>query len=185
MKSRIALVILSMLCMLHISGRTEAGFQDFLKDAMQRMTGEQGLSEAEIVSGLKEALRVGTGNAVETVSQTNGYFKNPRIKIPLPEDVQRIEKLLRTAGLGSQVDAFELSMNRAAERAAPEAKSVFRDAIRQMSFPSATRAGFCKVRTTPQPGISRIKPGVACRMYSFRSCTRRCPKSAPPGTTKT
>ena len=57
------------------------------------------------------------------VSQADGYYGNPDIKIPLPESVKKVEKLLRAAGYGGKVDAFELSMNRAAERAAPEAKS--------------------------------------------------------------
>ena len=64
-------------------------------------------------------------------------YKDPEIKIPLPESVQKVEKLLRAIGYGDKVDSFELSMNRAAERAAPEAKSIFWDAITRMSFDDA------------------------------------------------
>jgi len=69
----------------------------------------------------------------------NGYYKNPDIKILLPENIQKAEKILRATGFGQKVDDFELSMNRAAERAAPEAKSIFWDAIKQMSFEDARK----------------------------------------------
>lgn len=113
------------------------GFQDLFKGAMKALGVEQGLTEEEIVKGLKEALEVGTNNAVALVSRYNGYFKNPKIKIPLPENVQKVEKVLRSIGLGRQVDEFELSMNRAAERAAPKAKAIFWDAITKMTFSDA------------------------------------------------
>jgi len=114
-----------------------SGFQDFLKETMQSLGIEQGLTEDEIVKGLKEALEIGTNNAVALVSRYNGYFKNPKIKIPLPENVQKAEKFLRGIGFGRQVDDFELSMNRAAERAAPQAKSIFWGAIKKMTFADA------------------------------------------------
>ncbi len=59
------------------------------------------------------------------------------MRIPLPGSVQNFEKILRATGFGSQVDAFELSMNRAAEKAAPKAKTLFVDAIKQMTFSDA------------------------------------------------
>jgi hypothetical protein len=89
--------------------------------------------------GLKEALEIGTGNAVKSVSQTNGYYGNQKIRIPLPGSIQKAEMLLRAAGYSSQVDAFLLSMNRAAEKAAPQAKAFFVDAIRQMTFQDARK----------------------------------------------
>jgi len=137
MKSRILTLVISLLLIFSCGHQVDAGFQDWLKEAAGKLGGETGLSEEEIVNGLKQALEVGTTNAVSTVSQTDGYFKNPQIKIPLPENVKKVEKILRTTGFGGQVDEFELSMNRAAERAAPEAKSIFWDAIQQMSFSDA------------------------------------------------
>lgn len=95
------------------------------------------LSRNEIVAGLKQALEVGTANAVGLTSKPDGYFKNPRIRIPLPEKVRKAEELLRTVGFGDQVTAFEKSMNRAAEKAAPEAKALFVDAIGRMTFADA------------------------------------------------
>ena len=92
------------------------------------------LSDDKIASGLKEALEVGTGNAVKSTGRVDGYFGNPDIKILLPDNVRRLDKGLRAVGYGPQVDQFVLSMNRAAEKAAPEAKQIFLNAILQMSF---------------------------------------------------
>ena len=81
-----------------------------------------GLSEAKIGSGLKEALKVGTENTVKLTGRVDGYFMNQAIKIVMPERLQTLEKGLRLVGYGPQVDEFILSMNRAAEQAAPHGK---------------------------------------------------------------
>ena len=114
----------------------EAQFDKVLKNVQDTFL-KQGLSEEDIIKGLKEALRVGTGKAVDLVSVLDGYYKNPNIKIPLPDNVAQLEKFLRTVGMGGQVDAFLLSMNRAAERAAPHARDIFWDAITKMTFTDA------------------------------------------------
>ena len=112
---------------------------DLFKGAAKVIQPEQGLTENEIVNGLKEALEIGTKNAVETVAKLDGYYKDPDIHIPLPESVREVEKILRVAGYGEKVDALELSMNRAAETAAPEAKSIFWNAVQAMTFDDAKR----------------------------------------------
>ena len=94
----------------------------------------QGLTDGKIASGLKEALEVASGRAVDLTGAADGYFKNQAIKILMPEQLRSLESGLRTVGLGSQVDAFVLSMNRAAERAAPAARQIFGDAVGQMTF---------------------------------------------------
>lgn len=114
-----------------------AGVGDLLKTFKKSVGSQEGLSNSEIVEGLKEALEVGTQNAVQIVSRVDGYYKNPEIKIPLPASVQKVEGLLRAAGFGATVDEFDLSMNRAAESAAPQAKALFWDAIKQMGFTDA------------------------------------------------
>jgi hypothetical protein len=96
-------------------------------------------SEDKIITGLKEALRIGTDNAVSKTGRVDGYFKNLAIKILMPKKLQSFEKGLRVAGFGAQVDEFVLSMNRAAEKAAPQAGKIFIDAIKQMSFTDARR----------------------------------------------
>src|SRR4030042_2427217 len=90
---------------------------------------KSGLSDAKIGSGLKEALKIGTQNAVNLTGRLDGYFVNQAIKILMPEKLQTMEKGLRALGLGPQVDEFILSMNRAAERAAPAAHQIFWDAL--------------------------------------------------------
>ena len=117
----------------------QAQWDDIFKKFKESVGLSEELSTDKIISGLKDALHVGTENAVEITSRVNGYYKNPEIRIPLPETVQKVEGILRTVGYGKQVDAFELSMNRAAEKAAPAAKSIFRDAIKKMSFTDARK----------------------------------------------
>lgn len=95
------------------------------------------LDKDTVAAGLKEALTVGSQNAVQAVSLADGFFKNPAIKIPLPEKVQKVEKPLRKIGLGKQIDEFVLTMNRAAEKAAPPAKDIFVGAIKEMTIVDA------------------------------------------------
>jgi len=96
-------------------------------------------SLGKIIAGLKEALSIGTGNAVVDVSHAGGYFKNQAIKILLPQEIQKTGDMLRQFGFGKVVDDFEHSMNTAAEQAAPKAKAIFFDAITQMTFDDARR----------------------------------------------
>ena len=112
---------------------------DFLKGLEKGIGVSSTPSSTEIVKGLKEALQIGTRNAVQTVSKVDGYYKNPKIRIPLPDTVQKTEKILRVAGYGSKLDEFEISMNRAAEKAAPEAKGLFLDAINDITFTDAKK----------------------------------------------
>lgn len=95
------------------------------------------LSESTIVSGLKEALHVGTSRAVDRTSRVDGFFGNPALRIPLPKELDSTASALRGIGLGSYVDEFELSMNRAAEKASGEAVDVFWSAIRGMTLTDA------------------------------------------------
>ena len=102
--------------------------------------GQQGgLSDVKVASGLKEALQIGSGNAVNLTGRLDGYFQNQAIKILMPEKLQTLEKGLRLVGYGPQVDEFVLSMNRAAEQAAPFAKQIFWDAIGEMNFDDARK----------------------------------------------
>lgn len=117
-----------------------AQFDRFLKELKDLGIGKtSGLSDEKIVAGLKEALRVGTQNTVNLTGKMDGYFRNEAIKILMPEKLRTLEKGLRTVGYGSEIDEFVLSMNRAAERAAPQAKEIFWDAIKAMSFDDARK----------------------------------------------
>lgn len=98
---------------------------------------QSGPDDGRIGSGLKEALRIGTQNAVTLTGRPNGYFDNPAIRILMPQQLQTFETTMRMAGFGPQVDAFVLSMNQAAERAAPAATQIFTDALSEMTFEDA------------------------------------------------
>ncbi|MEO8473660.1 MAG: DUF4197 domain-containing protein [Chryseolinea sp.] len=107
-----------------------------LKKLKNTVTG-QSLSTEEIASGLKEALINGTSKGTDLVSKLDGYYKNPEIKIPFPQEVKNVESRLRQIGLGSEVDKFVESLNRGAEDAAKEANPIFISAIKQMSIQDA------------------------------------------------
>jgi len=100
---------------------------------------KSGLSDAKIGSGLKEALQIGAENAVNLTGRKDGYFMNQAIKILMPEKLRTVEKGLRAVGYGPQIDEFVLSMNRAAEQAAPFAKDIFLGAITEMTFDDARK----------------------------------------------
>lgn len=91
------------------------------------------------VSGLKEALSIGTEKAVKAVSKTDGYFGNQMIRILLPERLQQAADILGKMGFQKQVDSLVLSMNRAAEAAAPKATALFVQAVREMTFEDAMK----------------------------------------------
>ena len=95
--------------------------------------------ESKIIKGLKSALEIGTGKAVDTVSKQNGFYTNHDIKIELPDMVRQLDPLIRTAGYGPQLDEFVLSMNQAAELAAPEAKNIFLESITDMTIDDAKK----------------------------------------------
>lgn len=100
-------------------------------------TGSTGPSSAEIASGLKEALRIGTQNGTARLAAADGFFSNAAIKILMPEEAGKVESTLRSIGLGSLVDKAVLSMNRAAEDAARSAAPIFVNAIKEMTITDA------------------------------------------------
>jgi hypothetical protein len=95
------------------------------------------ISNADASSGLKQALTDGSAAAVKILGAENGYFANAKVKIPLPPSLQKVEGAMRMMGLKKQADELVLSMNRAAEAAAPEAKQLLTDAVKKMSVQDA------------------------------------------------
>lgn len=96
-----------------------------------------GLTDSEIGQGLKEALAQGTQKAVTTLGRSDGYFGDQAVRILMPESLRSLETPLRLAGQGDLLDSFVLSMNRAAEKAVPEAASILADAVRGMTLSDA------------------------------------------------
>lgn len=95
--------------------------------------GTPALTNEDVIAGLKEALVKGAEHSVEVASVTDGFWKSERLRIPFPEEAIKVKNTLNDIGLGSQVEKFELTMNRAAETAAKEAVPVFVNAIKDMT----------------------------------------------------
>ncbi|MEO9966212.1 MAG: DUF4197 domain-containing protein [Reichenbachiella sp.] len=95
------------------------------------------LTEKEVAAGLKEALNRGVEKGVNKLSKPDGYFKDPQIKILMPKEAREVESKLRSLGQGDKVDQAIKSMNRAAEDAASEAKTLFVAAIKDMDIKDA------------------------------------------------
>lgn len=131
MKKIYFLVFIAILSMQNIDAQ-------FLKDAKKFInSNSKGLTEKDAADGIKEALVNGTSESVKLVSLVDGYWGNPEIKIPFPSEAKEMESRLRTIGMGKKVDEFNESMNRAAEKAANEAKPVFIAAIKGMTVKDA------------------------------------------------
>jgi len=129
-------------------------------------------ADGMLISGFKQALSIGTEKAVQLVSKQDGYFGNQAIKIPLPDKMKMVGDTLAKAGMQKQVDAFTLSMNRAAEKAAPQAASIFGNAIKDMSIDDAQKiygggdtaaTEFFKGKTSPKIS-SAFKPIISSSM---------------------
>ena len=155
---------------LALASSAHAQFEKILKGA----GGNKKDDDSKTSSGLKEALQVGAERAVDLTGTTDGYFKNQAIKILMPEKLRSTEKALRLAGMGSKIDEFELSMNRAAEAAAPAARGIFKDAVTKMTFDDARKlltggdtsiTEYFKAKTTPQL-TAAFKPSVETAMES-------------------
>ena len=95
------------------------------------------ISAADTAGGLREALIQGSANAVSILGRANGYLKNPKVKIPLPQNLAKAEKLMRMAGMGRQADELVVTMNRAAEAAVPEARTLLVGAVKKMTISDA------------------------------------------------
>ena len=126
------------------------------------------ISGRDASGGLKEALTQGAGKAVEVLGKQDGFLGNPKVKIPLPESVQKVEGLMRGFGMGKQADELLTAMNRAAEAAVPQAKVLLVNSIKQMSVEDAKgllsggedSATQYFRRTTSGPLAEKFKPVV-------------------------
>ena len=97
------------------------------------------ITNKDAVAGLKQALTDGSAAAIGKLGAENGFFGNAKVKIPLPESLQKVEGLMRAMGMKRQADELELAMNRAAESAVPEAKPLLVDAVKSMSVQDAKK----------------------------------------------
>jgi len=134
------------------------GLLDKAKNALKG-GGGKGLSTEDIVAGLKDALNHGAQKSSDKLSAVDGFFKDAAVKILLPPEAAKVEKTLRSAGFGKQVDEAILSLNRAAEDAAKSAAPIFLSAIRNMTVsdgvnilkgPDTAATGYLRKTTSAQ-----------------------------------
>jgi hypothetical protein len=126
---------------LFLSYLAQAQWGDILKKADETLNQRStaGLTNDKIIAGLKEALQVSTGKAVALTGKPDGFLKNQAIRILLPPKLETLGKGMRMLGMGAKVDELEVSMNRAAEQATPQAKQIFVAAVKKMSFDDARK----------------------------------------------
>lgn len=110
---------------------------DTAKNILSSVSGDGALSNADVVQGLKEALKLGTDSATFQLSRVNGFYKDVMVKILMPPEAQSVEKTLRAVGMGGIVDKAVLSMNRAAEDASKYVGNIFLNAIKEMTIQDA------------------------------------------------
>ncbi|MEW6426650.1 MAG: DUF4197 domain-containing protein [Thermodesulfobacteriota bacterium] len=135
------LVALAACCFVHTTA--PAGWLDQLKGAATTVAGSGAttgnLSDSDMVSGLKEALRVGSERVVGRLGTVDGFNRDSAVHIPLPDTLRTAQKALAGIGMSGMMDDLELRMNRAAEQAVPKAKKLFADAIADMTIDDAAR----------------------------------------------
>ncbi|MFN6038456.1 MAG: DUF4197 domain-containing protein [Bacteroidota bacterium] len=165
------LVILSVM-IIHSCGSTPKGLLSTVNSVINNNnsggTQTPGLTNDEIVSGLKEALRVGANNAGATSSKLDGFYKNTELFIPFPEEAIKVKNKLKDVGFENKINEFEMSLNRAAEKACEQAAPIFVNAVTNMSIQDAlgilkggdTAATSFLRKTTSNPLKEKFKPVV-------------------------
>lgn len=132
-------------------------------------TQQQGLTNDQVIKGLKEALAVGTNNSSAKTSAMDGFLKNDRIKLPFPPDAIKVKEKVEAVGMSAQVDKFVTTLNRAAEEATKEAKPIFLNAITGMSIgdgfnilkgPDNAATKYLEEKTSPEL-YTAFRPKVA------------------------
>ena len=138
------------------------------------------ISNRDAVAGLKEALTRGARAAVARLGVEDGFFRNDSVKIALPPSLRRVEAVMRSIGMDRQADDLVLRMNRAAEAAVPEARTLLVDAVKKMSVQDAkgvltggddAATQYFK-RTTSEPLAKRFLPIVKRAMAKVKAAEK-------------
>ncbi|MGN6153359.1 MAG: DUF4197 domain-containing protein [Lysobacteraceae bacterium] len=133
--------VLALIVCLTVAGG--AGAQSLERQLKDRLLGGNssgsaaGLSEKDAAGGVREALAQGVDRAVRQLGAPDGFFRDEAVKILVPQRLRKVADLARQLGAGKKVDAFELSMNRAAEKAVPLAAGIIADSVRKMTLQDA------------------------------------------------
>lgn len=158
MKKILLLVLIPVFC----------GCAELQDIAGQMPGGGYGISNAEISSGLRQALDLGIDKQVTKLTQPNGFFNNDLVRINLPPELQKVDKTLRDLGLNSLADEGLKVLNRAAEDAVKEATPIFVGAVKEITFADArnillgnnTAATSYLTEKTSTPLYSKFSPVV-------------------------
>ena len=146
-----------------------------LTDAASKVTGKGGgLSNADVVAGLKEALNKGAEESVSLASVVDGFNANERIRIPFPPEAEKMKNTLKAIGMERDVKEFELTLNRAAESAVKEAVPVFVDAIKGMSVAD----GFAILKGPDNAATTYLKDNTTATLTTkFRPIVEKATKA--------
>jgi hypothetical protein len=160
--------------MLGIATSCSAQLPMSIKDAAGKVTAKpSGLTNDEVIAGLKEALGKGAEQSVSKSSTLDGFWKDDRIRIPFPAEAQKVKNTLTNMGMSAQVQEFELTMNRAAEEAAKEALPILRDAILGMSVSD----GFVILKGGDQAATNYLREKTTASLAErFRPIVERATK---------
>ena len=116
-----------------------ADWRDFFNEIKSNVNSVSGgqLSSGEIIEGLKEALRIGSRKSIDILGKKNGFYKDKSVKIPMPENLEKVDRLLRSIGQKKLADKFIKTMNRAAEKSVQSTFDIFVNAIKHMTLKDA------------------------------------------------
>ena len=135
--------LITLLAALALAGSTQAALLDFFKPKTNTTSAAlpslAGLSQEQVAEALKQALGKGVQTAITNLAKPDGFLANPKVKIPMPEKLQSVEKTLRALKQDQYADEFVSTMNRAAEAAVPAALPIFTDALKSMTIDDAKK----------------------------------------------
>jgi len=135
------LIALVIVCFLNgvIVNNVHAGWRDLVDKVKEKVSPSSAgkLSTKDVVDGLKEALRVGSEKSIDMLGKQDGFYKDKAVKIPMPEKLKEVDKLLRKIGQKKLADKFIKTMNRAAEQSVKSTFNIFVSAIKEMTLKDA------------------------------------------------
>jgi hypothetical protein len=135
--------LIALLAACAVASSAQAALLDFLKPKTNTtstaLPSLAGLSQEQVAEALKQALGKGVSSAITNLAKPDGFLANPKVKIPMPEKLQSVEKTLRALKQDQYADGFVTTMNRAAEAAVPEALPIFTDALKSMTIDDAKK----------------------------------------------
>ena len=137
-RSTSIITISAMLVLTNIPQTVSAGWLDKFKELKEQYSKPKATeNDSDITAGLKEALKVGSQKSIHVLSQQDGFFKDPKVHIPLPNQLEKLGNLLERMGQKKQVSDFVVTINRAAEKSVSVTGDIFLDAIKQMTIMDA------------------------------------------------